>query len=50
MHRLRYVLKDRSTDKTLFVVIFSLIPREGHETAEKPEQKPEAITSEDDLD
>ncbi|KAM0717730.1 hypothetical protein Q7P37_007582 [Cladosporium fusiforme] len=36
-HSLRYVLKDRSTDETLFVVIFTLKPKDGEEAAAEVE-------------
>jgi hypothetical protein len=47
------VLKNRETDETLFVVVFSLIPKDGHE---KPvptkETAPAAApsTNDDDVD
>jgi hypothetical protein len=53
IHSLRYVLKNRETDETLFVVVFSLIPKDGHE---KPEPTKEAApaaapsTNDDDVD
>jgi hypothetical protein len=38
-HALRYVLKDRSTNEVLFVIIFTLLPR--HSEGQKEESKKE---------
>lgn len=40
------MLKDRTTDETVFVVIFTLKPKDGEETAE--EKKQEGGKKEDD--
>lgn len=49
---LRYVLKDRATNKTLFVIMFSLLPKEGEQKAETGEEKKKSQEEQegDDLD
>jgi len=48
-HALRYVLKDRSTNEVLFVIIFTLLPRhsegqkEDAKKGDKPSQKDEDL-------
>ncbi|KAF2723817.1 DUF1769-domain-containing protein [Polychaeton citri CBS 116435] len=48
-HSLRYVCKDRSTEKTLFVIIFTLLPKEEQEKNGRGDGKKEGDNS-DDLD
>jgi hypothetical protein len=56
-HSLRYVLKNRVTNEPLFVVIFSLLPKDGEQKCEEPAaaaaaagEKPVQSTKDDDLD
>ncbi|KAF1827580.1 DUF1769-domain-containing protein [Dissoconium aciculare CBS 342.82] len=52
-HSLRYVLKNRETDETLFVVVFSLVPKDGHEKPEPTKETAPAAapsTNDDDVD
>ncbi len=48
-HSLRYVLKNRATDETLFVVVFTLQPKDG-EAAKEESKKEEKEEKNDDLD
>jgi hypothetical protein len=38
-HSIRYVMKNRATDEPLFVVVITLKPKDGEETAVKEEAK-----------
>ncbi|KAK4636098.1 hypothetical protein CLAFUW4_02127 [Fulvia fulva] len=51
-HSLRYVLKNRATDEPLFVVIFSLLPKDGEAKAEDAKSEPakEGSGGDDDID
>lgn len=54
-HTLRYVLKNRKTDKELFVVVFTLLPKDqvgehGDVAAKKDESKPSVGAPDDELD
>ena len=58
-HALRYVLKNRKTDEPLFVVVFTLLPKDQVEEEEKPvedagdkkgEAKASSAGDDDDLD
>jgi hypothetical protein len=48
-HSLRYVLKNRSTDQPLMVIIFKLIPRETADDTSTT-QNEETTTNDDELD
>lgn len=54
-HSLRYVLKNRATNEPLFVIVFTLLPKEGEEKdgtpgeGEKTEENKKK-TEDDDLD
>lgn len=47
-HALRYVLKNRKTDEPLWVLVFTLEPKEGEEKAAEESKKEEG--GNDDLD
>jgi len=48
-HALRYVLKNRKTDEPLWVLVFTLEPKEGEEKAAAAGKK-EAAEEDNDLD
>jgi hypothetical protein len=48
-HSIRYVMKNRSTDEPLFVVVITLKPKDGEEVPVKEESK-EKEKEDEDLD
>lgn len=49
-HALRYVLKDRSTNEVLFVIIFTLLPRHSEGKKEEAKKEDKAGQNDEDLD
>jgi hypothetical protein len=49
-HALRYVLKDRSTNEVLFVIIFTLLPRHSEGKKEETKKEDKAGQNDEDLD
>ena len=48
-HALRYVLKNRATDEPLFVIVFTLIPKDQLKDEEEDNKKADA-NDDDDVD
>jgi hypothetical protein len=49
-HALRYVLKDRSTDEVLFVIIFTLLPRHSEGPDDEVKKDVKGVEKDDELD
>ncbi|KAH0117704.1 hypothetical protein KCU82_g23196, partial [Aureobasidium melanogenum] len=49
-HALRYVLKDRSTNEVLFVIIFTLLPRHSEGQKEESKKDDKSGQKDEDLD